>query len=418
MAHLLVIELPGGNDTDILQAAYERGDAVTLLTADLTLYEQQADVRPWVERARTCIEVPDFDFNTVQDKVLACHRECPIEAVLCLLDIRLIEAAQLARVLNLKFLNPASAELLRDKFNVRTRLKEQGITQPAFALATTNLALQQAVQDIGLPVVIKPADGYGSQNVVVLQTELDLDPVMSPLEDMLPSRADYGLGVKANDRLLVERYMPGIVVGCDTFTQDGVHQLLGINEKVFFERPSFAIQGGCFTPNQGQFQILEDYVFALLDAVGFDCGATHIELMVSQDAIHLVEINARLVGAKIPRLMAYALHRSVHSDLIDLHLGLPLHPLPLTQDVAVTRWIVADRAGALDSVEWPACDDARICCAEMLKRPGDHVREPMENADRMGYVMTCASSREEAEALAVQFVANVKVHMAKDARTP
>ena len=86
--------------------------------------------------------------------------------------------------------------------------------------------------------------------------------------------------------------------------------------------------------------------------------------------------------------------------------------------MAVTRWIVADRAGALDTVEWPACDDARICCAEMLKRPGDHVREPMENADRMGYVMTCASSREEAEAVAVQYVANVKVHIAQDARTP
>ena len=418
MAHLLVIELPGGNDTDILQAAYERGDAVTLLTADLALYKQQADVRPWVERARTCIEVPGFDFNTVQDKVLDCHRECPIEAVLCLLDIRLIEAAQLARVLNLKFLNPASAVLLRDKFNVRTRLKEMGIPQPAFSLATTNRAIQQAVQDIGLPVLIKPADGYGSQNVVVLQNELDLDPVMSPLEDMLPSRADYGLGVKANDRLLVERYMPGIVVGCDTFTQDGVHQLLGVNEKVFFERPSFAIQGGCFTPNQGQYRLLEDYVFALLDAVGFDCGATHTELMVSPDAIHLVEINPRLVGAKIARLMGFALHRSVHSDLIDLHLGLPLHPLPLTQDVAVTRWIVADKAGILHTVEWPTCDDARICCVEMLKHPGDHVREPMENADRMGYVMTCASSRKEAEALAVEFVAHVKVHMAQDACPP
>ena len=388
MAHLLIIELPGGNDTDILQAAHDRGDSFTFLTADLALYQQQAEVRPWIERATSCLEVPSFDMQTVQAKVWESHQRLAFDAVLCLLDIRLIEAANIAQMLKLKYLNPDAAVLLRDKFNVRARLQAHGLRQPAFALASSTLELQQAVAEIGLPVLIKPADGYGSQNVVVLQTELDLDPVMSPLEDMLPSRADYGLGVQANDRLLVEQFMSGIVIGCDTFTQDGVHQLLGINEKLFFEPPSFAIQGGCFTPNQGQYRIIEDYVFAVLDAVGFDCGATHVELMVSQDAIQLIEINPRLVGAKIPRLMSYALHRSVHSDLIDLHLGLPLHPLPVTGDVAVTRWIVADRPGVLDRVVSPPLTDPRICCVEILKSTGSPVREPMENADRIGYVMT------------------------------
>jgi biotin carboxylase len=411
MAHLLIIELPGGNDTDILQAAHVRGDSFTFLTADLALYQQQAEVSPWMERATTCLEVPNFDMETVKAKVLESHQRCPFDAVLCLLDIRLIEAANIAQMLKLKYLNPESAVLLRDKFNVRSQLQAHGMAQPAFALATSTQELHQAVAQIGLPVLIKPADGYGSQNVVVLQTELDLDPVMSPLEDMLPSRADYGLGVQANDRLLVEQFMPGIVIGCDTFTQDGVHQLLGINEKVFFESPSFAIQGGCFTPNQGQYRIIEDYVFAVLDAVGFDCGATHVELMVSQDAIRLIEINPRLVGAKIPRLMSYALHRSVHSDLIDLHLGLPLHPLPATGDVAVTRWIVADRSGVLDQVACPPSTDPRICCVEILKSPGSPVREPMENADRIGYVMTCAASRADAEALALQFVAESTVRL-------
>ncbi len=67
----------------------------------------------------------------------------------------------------------------------------------------------------------------------MLEFEEDLAPWMSPLEDMLPSRADYGLGVKANDRLLVEQYMKGVVIGCDTFTHNGQHTLIGVNEKLF-----------------------------------------------------------------------------------------------------------------------------------------------------------------------------------------
>ncbi len=404
MTHLLIVELPGGNDTDILQAAKDRGDSFTLLTADLALYQQQPAVNALLQHAHACINVPSFDMQAVESHVLAAHKAKPFDAVLCLLDIRLIETATLAQALGLKYLNLKSAQLLRDKFSVRQRLQERGMAQPLFALATSNEELKEAVDHIGLPVLIKPSDGYGSQNIVVIEHEDDLAPWMSPLEDMLPSRADYGLGVKANDRLLVEQYMQGVVIGCDTLTQNGQHTLVGVNEKLFFEPPSFAIRGGCFMPNKGQFKAIEVYVFALLDAVDFDCGATHIELMVHSDGLSLIEINPRLVGAKIPRLISLACKRSIHSDLIDLHLGRPVAAFSEAAEVAVTRWLVASQTGNLANIELPTTADSRVACVEMLKQAGDPVRPPMENADRIGYVMSCAPTRQEAEAAAEDFI--------------
>jgi biotin carboxylase len=405
MAHLLIIELPGGNDTDILQAAIDRGDSFTFLTADLSLYQQQPVVSALLLQARACLEVPNFDMPVLSSRVLAAHATNPFDAVLCLLDIRLIETATLAQQLGLHYLNPTSAKLLRDKFSVRTRLQERGIAQPLFALATSNEELKAAVNHIGLPVLIKPSDGYGSQNIVMLACEEDLAPWMSPLEDMLPSRADYGLGVKANDRLLVEQYMAGTVIGCDTMTQSGQHMLVGVNEKLFFEPPSFAIRGGCFTPNQGQFEAIEAYVFALLDAVDFDCGAAHIELMVHAEGLNLIEINPRLVGAKIPRLINLACQRSIHADLIDLHLNQTIPAFSKTSEVAVTRWLVADTHATLAQVVVPSTQDPRIGCIEILKQAGDWVRPPMENADRIGYVMCHAPTRHEADAAAEAFIA-------------
>ncbi len=416
MAHLLIIELPGGNDTDLLQAAKDRGDSFTFLTADLGLYQQQPAVQTVLRYAHACIEVQNFDMQEVSKQVLAAHLAKPFEAVLCLLDIRLIEAATLAEQLGLKYLNPSSAKLLRDKFSVRQRLQECEISQPMFALATSNEDLKAAVAQIGLPVLIKPSDGYGSQNIVVLEFEEDLAPWMSPLEDMLPSRADYGLGVKANDRLLVEQYMKGVVIGCDTLTQNGQHTLVGVNEKIFFEPPSFAIRGGCFTPNKGQFKAIEAYVFKLLDAVDFDCGATHIELMLNENGLSLIEINPRLVGAKIPRLINLACKRSIHSDLIDLHLGRPVAPFSQASEVAVTRWLVAEQTATLAKVELPATNDFRIACVELLKHAGDPVRPPMENADRIGYVMSSAPTRLEADASAEDFIQNSVIHYLTDSK--
>ena len=44
MAHLLVIELPGGNDGDIISAAIKRGDTFTFLAARMDHYTNQLEL--------------------------------------------------------------------------------------------------------------------------------------------------------------------------------------------------------------------------------------------------------------------------------------------------------------------------------------------------------------------------------------
>ena len=405
MAHLLVLELPGGNDSDVLQAVVERGDEFTFLSSQLDHYTSQPQLEPILALAKFKVEVSPFNYAEVEKAILALHLAHPFEAILCLLDTRIVDASHLANALGLPFLNRATTELLRDKFSVRQRLMDRGLPQPGFALARSNDELKIAVEQLGLPVLIKPTDGYGSQNIVVLRFPEDLDPFLTPLDDMLPSGMDYGLGVMANDHLMVERYLSGTIVGCDTFSFNGQHQLLGVNEKLFFEAPSFAIRGGCFQPNRPEFGLIQSYVFSLLDAVDFDFGAAHIEIIVTDTGPQLIEINARLVGAKLPRLMSFALGQSVYAGLIDLHLGIPdAFGLCNTGMVAVTRWIVAEHQGLLASVTLPNWQDERIRCVEILKVPGDPVRPPTENADRIGYVMVCAPSQAEAECIADKYV--------------
>jgi hypothetical protein len=100
-----------------------------------------------------------------------------------------------------------------------------------------------------------------------------------------------------------------------------------------------------------------------------------------------------------------ALGVSVHQHLIALHLGQADFLAPAqTGQVAVSRWLVADREGILDHIVLPGVDDPCIRTVDMLKHKGDAVRPPFENADRIGYVMTCAASQQEAEAVAENFV--------------
>ena len=186
--------------------------------------------------------------------------------------------------------------------------------------------------------------------------------------------------------------------------------MVGLNEKVMFAPPSFVIKGGCFSPYDETMAPLRDYAAHCLDAVGFDWGASHIEIMLTREGPRLVEINGRLVGARIPRLMSYALGYSVHEQLITLLLSraLPLHSVN-TRRVAVSRWLTTSREGILDQIRLPTVQDPAISEVSLFKTHGDYVCPPYENAHRLGYVMVTAPTAGEANAIADAYIEQCEV---------
>ena len=414
MAHLLIIELPGDNDYDILQAAIDRGDDFTFLCADLGRYRKQTDVSLMLDYAREIIEVRPFDYMEVQRRVLAIDNVHGFDAVICLIDARQREAARLALLLGLPHLNVMTVDLLRNRFQLRQRLARHGIAQADFALATCAETLRDAVARLAFPVRIRPLDAYDASTVRILRTGADLAVLLAPLTAWHADNDTLSVDIAARRPMLVERCLSGSYLGCDTFSVQGCHTLLGVHEHHMFAPPSLAIRGGTFTPNQGQFTALEQYAFAVLEALDFDCGAAHLEIILGVNGPHLLDLNPRLVGSRLPRLVGRSLGRSVHADLIALHTGeQPTHPgraLSVPQ-VGVTRWLAADHLGVLDRVDLPLWDDPRVRCVDILKHPGDLVGPPFDNADRLGYLVTCAPTALEAESIADRFVADSRVHL-------
>ena len=406
MSHLLIVELPGGNDTDILEAAFDAGHRFTLLTAESGHYLAQPDVAGWLARAEAVIEVPDFAVDAVMAKLAG----IAFDAILCLQDLRIAETACIAQALGLRHLNPATAALARDKSAIRARLAEAGLAQPDYAVTMGVDDLLATVDRLGLPLIIKPVDGFGSQHVFALRDDGDLDTLRALAGLVSEGPGSYGLGVAAQGRLLVERLLNGTLIGCDTMSADGRHVLLGVNEKLFYPPPSFAIRGGCLTTNSGQYGTLEAWLIAVLDAIGFNHGAAHVEVMLTPEGPQLVEVNPRMVGARIARLISAARGQSAHADLIALHLSGRL-PRPAALNHAVTRWLTAPTQGILTQITLPNSRDPGGAEVMLLARVGDRVQPPFDNADRLGYVMTCGRDRSAIEALADRTIEEAHVRV-------
>lgn len=412
MAHLLLLEVPGGNDFALLEDAVAAGHDVTFVTADLAHYRSQGEATlAALAQAREVIEVAPFTYPQLEQAALALHARRAVDAILCLIDIRLVEASLLAEKLDLRFLNPATTRLMRDKVSVRQTLARKGIRQPKFALAESADQVHAAVLQIGFPVLVKPADGYGSQNVNVVESKEELERLLELLDGLTAHPIDYGLGVQANNRYSVEQYIRGSMIGCDVFSNTQERVLLGINDKLMFPPPSFAIRGSCFPSARYDTTAIKDYAFQILDAVNFDFGAAHIEMIVADDGPYLVEVNPRLVSAQIPYQMGYALQRSINLDLIDLHLGASLAELRDIQPRAFSaiRWMTAARAGTLSSIDLPQRTGDEICRVVLFKKPGDLVKPPLSNGDRIGYVIATGATQLLAEQAADRYVHDTDV---------
>ena len=414
MSHILLLEVPGGNDFTVLDDAVAMGHQVTFVTGDLAMYQSQGEMtRTALGRARQVVEVRPFDYAALEREILAIHAACPFDAVLCILDIRMIDASRIAERLGLRFLNVATTRMTRDKVSVRQALGRRGVRQPGFALAESTDDLRCAVREIGFPALVKPSDGYGSQNISVVFSEADLDGLIRSVADLARNPADYGLGVRANNRFSVEQYIRGHMIGCDVFTGRDDRVFLGINDKLMFPPPSFAMRGSCFPSGRYDTAAVRDYAFQVLDAIGFDFGAAHIEMIVDRTGPWLVEVNPRLVSAQIPFQMGYALERSVYADLINLHLGLPLHDLHALRPrwFSAIRWIVAPRPGVLRSVELPREPAPEVRRVVLFKAPNDAVVPPLSNGDRMGYVIAVGLTQAAAEQVADGYVQASVVHL-------
>lgn len=127
--------------------------------------------------------MPDYLFNPqVELTALELHAAHGFVEVIAMSEFDLIRAARIRESLGISGQTVASALAFRDKFTMKTVLREGGIPVADFAPVDTILDLVDFIEEHGFPVVIKPRRGAASLGVVVLRTAEQLAELAPQLE--------------------------------------------------------------------------------------------------------------------------------------------------------------------------------------------------------------------------------------------
>ncbi|MCW2679909.1 MAG: Protein of unknown function, putative Glutathione synthetase ATP-binding domain [Frankiales bacterium] len=315
----------------------------------------------------------------------------PVAAVTSSVDTFVGPAATAARALGLRGPTPGTAALARDKAVARAALRDAGV--PDVRWGEVAAGAPRLTSPLGYPCVAKPVDGASSWDVELVHD----DGQLQALAARHLTRA-YGRGVRPRRRLLCEEFVPGPLWSAEGVVRDGRAEVLAWSGRVLTPVPCFAelaVLTGVAPPSPEA----PAFVDRVLDALGLDAGAFHLELVLGPDGPRLVELNCRLIGAG-----AHALVEAVSgvdpvalvvADLLDEAPSLPCLPVARA---AVQLYLVSDRAGRVAALPDPARAAALpgLLGAETHVAVGADARPVTSSSDYLGAVLTTGRDREQA----------------------
>jgi biotin carboxylase len=255
-----------------------------------------------------------------------------IDALLTFAEIRTHIAARLCREFGLRGANPDAIELAQDKYRFRRTLLAKGADSvrcrkiDSIELLPALLAEPESAPDF--PCFVKPVQGHSSIGAMVCRGHSDVGSVLQSLRQI---NEDW-----ISPAFVVEDYLEGELVSAEILTTGaGQHQIVGIADR---DVVNGAVEVGASFPFvDAHREAVERKACAALDAIGYDFGASHVELIVTRDGPHLVEVNTRVGGSGHSVMLDLATSRSIVGDCIELCLG--------TLDIASGSDAIGEAAG-------------------------------------------------------------------------
>lgn len=239
-----------------------------------------------------------FDERGVVAEVERWAERVPIDRVECLWEPGMILAARLREALGLPGLTVAETIPFRDKSAMKKVLDDAGIRTPRHRRAATADEIREGARQIGFPVCVKPIAGAGSADTYRVDDA-------EQLEDIVKKTAHV-------PEVSVEEFIEGEEYTFDTICSGGeihYHNVAWYRPRPLIARSEEWISPQTITLREVDTKHLAsgtEMGRAVLKALGFRTGFTHMEWFLKDGEAVFGEIGARPPGARSVDIMNYA----------------------------------------------------------------------------------------------------------------
>ncbi|MEH7072737.1 ATP-grasp domain-containing protein [Neobacillus drentensis] len=275
---------------------------------------------------------------------------------------------------------------------------------PYYALYTPDYPLEYFINQAKdyLPLILKSPASAGSKDVLLANNESQLRVAIQELR-------------KKNEQILLEEYLNGPQFLVEVLVHKGKVHIIAIVEQqiTFFRR--FIVTGYCLLPNLNQrfYDSIYETVSSILKAFQMKNGACHLEMRLVNGVWKLIEINPRISGGAMNRIIEIGYGINLVEETIQLMLGNEPRLTKKLRKYVYAHYLTVETRGKLIKVtgkelvsELPGVEEVYI-----KPRKGQIVRPPISMGDRCGYILASSDYKMEAKRMAIKAASNIRFYL-------
>ncbi len=387
-----------GTSYEALITAKKMGYCTILLTdkkshdfpeADNIIYMQD------LHELKTCIDV----IKKLQEEGF------DICACLSLIDPFVSHAANLAQHFNINEISHDSLYIMENKIRLRDTLKTLG-SSPFHTTFHNDTPMDPFINKNKaiLPLIIKPPTTNGSKDVFLVDSEEKLRSALHFVQKKHP-----------NHPVLVEQYLLGPQYLIEIIVIKKKLFIIGIIAQDFSDDSGFIITG-----YQSPAMLTEEETASLtiviqeiIEKLGISTVSCHLEMRLVNGEWKLVEINPRMSGGAMNKIIEEGTGINLIKEIINLHLGKAPSLLKTKNQHVYAKYLTISRRGKLLKVigKDKALKHDGIKYVYVKPIEGKILTTPSTMGHRYACVVAASHTAEEAKSIALAAAKEIKFYI-------
>lgn len=313
-------------------------------------------------------------------------------------------AAKLAQEYNVGCFNSQAMYLMQNKLLSRDVLKETPYNPRYFVITQAETISDVEIEAL-LPVVLKYIESNGSKDVYFCKDLDSFKKYKNKLFETYP-----------NVNLIVEEFLDGPQVIVEALTIDKKVNIVAIIEQeITYTNEHFIITGYnlVIDRDEKKYENIETSVNEIVSKFGLENGPCHLEMRLVNNSWKLVEINPRISGAGMNKLLYIGLGFNLVEETLKLSLKKTVNITPRFKKNTFAEYVIINQKGYLQRVTGKnkVMESQGVEYVYVKPKKGTLLAPPISLGSRYAYVIATGEDEDDARSNAKNAAAKIQFHI-------
>lgn len=391
-----------GSSREAIKAAEHMGYYTILFTKNVKLSKRREEL-PDVHYLKVC-DLSNLD-ELAKEIRAQYDRGIDICAIISFVDPYCYTASKLAEMFGINHFSTDAILKMQNKIFTRQILSPTPYSAPHSVFdKVSDIDITYEEMKGYLPLVIKSPESAGSKDVIKVNDYKEFKKGANSLLEKYP-----------NVPVMVEEFLDGPQFLVETIVYKNRISIIAVFQQIITFDKRFIITGyNLLLHGSEEFiDCLELSVQAIINAFKMETGSCHLELRYVNRRWKLIEINPRISGSGMNKMIEAAYGINLAQETLKLALGQEPNLVVKYRKHIFCQQVTISQTGYLEKVtgRHKALSSPGVVEVYTKPRKGAFLRPPLSMGDRYAYVIATGASEAEAKENAIYAASLIQFHL-------